>query len=119
MGVTTKPANLPSSNALDRFQLDSPAEIRLAGKILTILDNAPGLGERVTLMVTVEVTEICEGIKKNGDPTHYRKSSLIRAWKPGDNPPADTNQGNLFAADAEPQAVGDVINEMTNTSDDE
>src|SRR6185312_15358085 len=112
------PSDIPTTNELARFQLEKPpAEIRMAGKTLTILEEPPGLGDAITLMVKVEVTEICEKQKADGEIVYYRKAKLIGCWKPGERPPDNDEQPGLFDHGGEPQTVGEVLGEMA--TDDE
>jgi hypothetical protein len=101
--VKNKPKGIPSGNDLDKIGPPpvAPAEIRLGGKILTVLENPPGLGHEVTLLIKVKVNEVCTGEKSEGEIVHYRKTALLAAWLPGTPAPPD-NQAALIDADGNP-----------------
>ena len=104
--VKTKPKDLDSGNDLDKISLPviAPAEIRLAGKILTVMPNPPGLGHELTLMIKLKVNEVCTSEKSDDDIVHYRKTQLLAAWLPGTPAPPD-DQGALIDAGGNP--IGD------------
>lgn len=66
-----------------------PAEIRLAGKTLCVLADAPQLGQDLELMVRLHVTEDCIAQHENDAEVRYLKVRLVAAWKPGSPPPVD------------------------------
>lgn len=81
---------------LQEFAGSVAAEIRLAGKILCVLENPPVLGDEFDLMVRLKVTESCATEKESGEHDFYRKTKLVGAWRPGSTPPIDTNQASLW-----------------------
>lgn len=81
---------------LQEFAGNAAAEIRLAGKTLCVLENPPSLGDVVTLMMRVRVTDSSVTEHENGDHIFYRKVKLIDAWKASSPPPVDTNQASLW-----------------------
>lgn len=113
--VKDPPKDLPTTNALAGINTGSePAEIRLGGKILTVLENPPGLGHEVTLLIKVKVNEVCTGEKSEGDIVHYRKTTLLAAWLPGTPAPPD-NQAALIDADGNP--IDDEYDESDESDD--
>lgn len=81
---------------LQEFAGSAPAEIRLAGKILCVLADPPSLGDELTLLMKVRVTDT--GVVEHEDEQHvfYRKVKLVAAWQAGSTPPVDTNQASLW-----------------------
>lgn len=84
---------------------DTEAEIRLAGKILCVLPKPPALGEEITLMVKLRVTEDGTIIKEDETETHFRRTKLIAAWPAGTpGPPTDPalvgSDGKVESGDA-------------------
>lgn len=85
-----------SANDLQEFAGNAPAELRLAGKILCILAKPPALGEEITLLVKLRVTDSGAIEHEDGEHVFYRKVRLIGAWRDGDPPPIDTSQPQLW-----------------------
>lgn len=95
--VTEQPKDLPTTNALAGLVGGSePAEVRLSGKILCILADPPALGEDLTLLVKLHVTENCVAEHADGETVVYRKTKLVAAWRPGTPEPIDPEQGSLW-----------------------
>ena len=81
---------------LQEFSGKAPAEVRMAGKILCILEDPPNLGDEVTLLVKLRVIDVGVVEHEGGEHVFYRKTKLLGAWKPGTTPPIDTNQASLW-----------------------
>ena len=116
--VTEKPEGIPTGNDLDQFadQLDGPvhpAEIYLASKCLTVLEDPPGPHYEVVLMVRLKVHDL--GTRYNEDDTeiHYRKTRLVAARKPGTSEPkSGDDQPGLYEIDDDGAPIpdpGDVL----------
>ena len=111
--ITEKPTGLPGTpNDLDNIPddlLGGPpprAEIRLAGKTLTTLENPPGGGEDVVLLVRLKVRQ--SGVDFNDDGNEevpYRSMKLVSCWKPGTDEPKPEKTKAELDAEAEAEAA--------------
>lgn len=110
--ITNKPVGLASGNDLDSIPDDllggppPPAEIRLAGKTLTVLENPPAGGEDVVLLVRLKVR--AAGVDFNDDGNEevpYRSMKLVSCWKPGDKEPEPVKTKAELDAEAEAEAA--------------
>ncbi|SBS73861.1 conserved hypothetical protein [uncultured Mycobacterium sp.] len=111
--VTEKPDGLKSGNDLDNIPDDllggppPPADIMLAGKILTTLASPPGPGETVELHIRVRVydTGTAYGDNGEGEPSPYRKTKLVSCWLPGQPEPEPVKSKAELDAEAEAEAA--------------
>lgn len=95
--ISDPPTGLASTNTLDGIEMGGgPAELRLAGKILCVMANPPGLGSDVVLMVKLRAVEDCLVDHEDSSQSRYLKCRLVGAWLPGSPPPIDVNQGSLW-----------------------
>ena len=94
--VTDKPEELAPENDLDNIvdpdaQIPDRvmrAELQMSGKTLAIVEDPPGCGDTITLMVELEVTaEGREKRKSSDESAYYRKTRLVSCWLPGGNKP--------------------------------
>ncbi|MEE3066528.1 MAG: hypothetical protein VYA67_21735 [Actinomycetota bacterium] len=123
--VKDKPADTPTSNDLDNVEVpdlsSTPAQIKLAGKTLLVMDKPPVKGE----FIKVELTLKCKGdgsdLLDGDELVYYRRCVLIGAkvttepYKPAP-PPAMLNADGTV----NPDAVADPDDaEDLDTEDDE
>jgi len=107
--VKDKPEELTPQNDLDDIEdpdaPPDPAEIRLAGKCLAVLESPPGRGEDLVLMIRVKVNGEGVDYHEDGEEVPYRKTKLIACWKPGTKEPVKKKTKTELDAEAEAEAA--------------
>lgn len=116
--VTDAPDDLPEANPDVLKDLIDPdeliperkvrAEIQMSGKTMTMLEDPPGIGDTVTLMVELEVTaEGREKRKATDEYSYYRKTRLVACWVPGTARPERKKTQAELDAEAAAEAAED------------
>lgn len=120
--VTEKPAGLPSTNALDKFDdglATGPTEIRLGQAVLMSLSDPPEAGEYIDISARLYIKHA--GFDQNtpdSPKVPVRQAKIIVAWPLGEQMPkpkskngAETpevdGQEPLFDDDGDPQGADD------------
>lgn len=115
--VTDAPDDLPEAHPDVLKDLLDPdgiptrvlrAEIQMSGKTMTTVENPPGCGDTITLMVELEVTaEGREKRKSSDEYAYYRKTRLITCWRPGESKPERQKSKAELDAEAQAAAAGE------------
>lgn len=130
--VTEKPADLKSTNELDKFDdgvAAGPTEIRLGQALLMTLSDPPEAGEYIDISARLYIKHA--GFDQNtpdSPKVPVRQAKIIVAWPLGDQMPkpkskngAETpeidGQEPLFEDDGDPQGADD--DEQQDNSDDQ
>jgi hypothetical protein len=114
--VTDAPEDLPEANPLVADLIEDPdevtperklrAEIQMSGKTLTVVEEPPGCGDTITLMVELEITaEGREKRKSSDEYAYYRKTRLVACWLPGGTKPERKKSKAEQDAEAEAAAA--------------
>lgn len=128
------PDYVASTNELDNIPDDllggppPPAEIRLSGKTLLVLEDPPEPGDELVLLIRVKVNGTGVDLHDNDEEVPYRKAKLVTCWKPGTPEPqvkktqaeqdaeaeaeAAKDQLPLFGDDGEPETMGAIADEL-------
>lgn len=120
--ISDKPQGLASSNALDAIELDDdtphPAYLKF-GISPCALNDPPAIGDTRTYLVRVRCTGEHGPIERKDGEMRYERSLAIQlVWEEGKPKPAEPEeQPNLFDG-AEPQTVGEVLDEMSGEDDE-
>jgi hypothetical protein len=103
--VKDKPADLPSTNALDGIDLfDTPPAYLSFGSSPHPMEKPPTIGEFKTYIVRVQCTGDSESVRDDGEHRYGRKLKISYVINPGDPTPPDPDveQPALFDEDGEP-----------------
>lgn len=120
--VTEKPAGLPSTNALDRFDdglATGPTEIRLGQAVLMSLSDPPEAGEYIDISARLYIKHA--GFDQNtpdSPKVPVRQAKIIVAWPLGEQMPKPKSKNGaeipevdgqepLFDDDGDPQGADD------------
>lgn len=120
--VTEKPAGLPSTNALDRFDdglATDPTEIRLGQAVLMSLSDPPEAGEYIDISARLYIKHA--GFDQNtpdSPKVPVRQAKIIVAWPLGEQMPKPKSKNGaeipevdgqepLFDDDGDPQGADD------------
>lgn len=120
--VTEKPAGLPSTNALDKFDdglATGPTEIRLGQAVLMSLSDPPEAGEYIDISARLYIKHA--GFDQNtpdSPKVPVRQAKIIVAWPLGEQMPKPKSKNGaeipevdgqepLFEADGDPQGADD------------
>ncbi|EIV32566.1 hypothetical protein [Mycobacteroides abscessus] len=120
--VTEKPAGLPSTNALDKFDdglATGPTEIRLGQAVLMSLSDPPEAGEYIDISARLYIKHA--GFDQNtpdSPKVPVRQAKIIVAWPLGEQMPKPKSKNGaeipevdgqepLFDDDGDPQGVDD------------
>lgn len=99
--VKDKPANLPSTNALDNLPVQGAliesAVVKFTGNG-GALDDPPGLDEQRTYIVKATCVGHDHRLRKDGEERVTAVMEIDACWERGKQPDADKNQGSLFPA---------------------
>lgn len=132
--VTEKPAGLPSTNALDKFDdglATGPTEIRLGQAVLMSLSDPPEAGEYIDISARLYIKHA--GFDQNtpdSPKVPVRQAKIIVAWPLGEQMPkpkskngAETpevdGQEPLFDDDGDPQGADDEDQDAKEDSEDD
>ncbi|SHP61034.1 Uncharacterised protein [Mycobacteroides abscessus subsp. bolletii] len=120
--VTEKPAGLPSTNALDKFDdglATGPTEIRLGQAVLMSLSDPPEAGEYIDISARLYIKHA--GFDQNtpdSPKVPVRQAKIIVAWPLGEQMPKPKSKNGaeipevdgqepLFDDDGDPQGADD------------
>ncbi|WP_457138523.1 hypothetical protein [Mycobacteroides abscessus] len=120
--VTEKPADLPSTNALDKFDdglATGPTEIRLGQAVLMSLSDPPEAGEYIDISARLYIKHA--GFDQNtpdSPKVPVRQAKIIVAWPLGEQMPKPKSKNGaeipevdgqepLFDDDGDPQGADD------------
>lgn len=120
--VTEKPAGLPSTNALDKFDdglATGPTEIRLGQAVLMSLSDPPEAGEYIDVSARLYIKHA--GFDQNtpdSPKVPVRQAKIIVAWPLGEQMPKPKSKNGaeipevdgqepLFDDDGDPQGADD------------
>ncbi|GLE58969.1 hypothetical protein NJBCHELONAE_42790 [Mycobacteroides chelonae] len=120
--VTEKPADLPSTNALDKFDdslATGPTEIRLGQAVLMSLSDPPEAGEYIDISARLYIKHA--GFDQNtpdSPKVPVRQAKIIVAWPLGEQMPKPKSKNGaeipevdgqepLFDIDGDPQGADD------------
>ncbi|SKL67488.1 Uncharacterised protein [Mycobacteroides abscessus subsp. massiliense] len=120
--VTEKPAGLPSTNALDKFDdglATGPTEIRLGQAVLMSLSDPPEAGEYIDISARLYIKHA--GFDQNtpdSPKVPVRQAKIIVAWPLGEKMPKPKSKNGaeipevdgqepLFDDDGDPQGADD------------
>lgn len=120
--ITEKPADLPSTNALDKFDdglATGPTEIRLGQAVLMSLSDPPEAGEYIDISARLYIKHA--GFDQNtpdSPKVPVRQAKIIVAWPLGEQMPKPKSKNGaeipevdgqepLFDDDGDPQGADD------------